>query len=74
MGPTDVGKTEVAKCLSEELGVKLIRFDMSEYTEMHTASKLIGSPPGYVGYEEGGLLTDAIKKVPYNIKIILKNL
>lgn len=70
VGPTGVGKTEVAKCLSEELGVKLIRFDMSEYTEKHTASKLIGSPPGYVGYEEGGLLTDAIKKTPYSILLL----
>ena len=70
VGPTGVGKTEVAKCLSEELGVKLIRFDMSEYTEKHTASKLIGSPPGYVGYEEGGLLTDAIKKAPYSILLL----
>lgn len=70
VGPTGVGKTEVAKCLSEELGVKLIRFDMSEYTEKHTASKLIGSPPGYVGYEEGGLLTDAIRKSPYSILLL----
>ena len=70
VGPTGVGKTELAKCLSEELGVKLIRFDMSEYTEKHTASKLIGSPPGYVGYEEGGLLTDAIRKTPYSILLL----
>ena len=70
VGPTGVGKTELAKCLSEELGVKLIRFDMSEYTEKHTASKLIGSPPGYVGYEEGGLLTDAIRKTPYCILLL----
>ena len=70
VGPTGVGKTEVVKCLAEELGVKLIRFDMSEYTEKHTASKLIGSPPGYVGYEEGGLLTDAIKKAPYSILLL----
>ncbi|MBP3886800.1 MAG: AAA family ATPase [Cellulosilyticum sp.] len=70
VGPTGVGKTELAKSLSEELGVKLIRFDMSEYTEKHTASKLIGSPPGYVGYEEGGLLTDAIRKNPYCILLL----
>lgn len=70
VGPTGVGKTELAKCLSEELGVKLIRFDMSEYTEKYTASKLIGSPPGYVGYEEGGLLTDAIKKAPHSILLL----
>ena len=70
VGPTGVGKTELAKTLSKELGVKLIRFDMSEYTEKHTASKLIGSPPGYVGYEEGGLLTDAIRKTPYSILLL----
>lgn len=70
VGPTGVGKTELAKCLAEELGIKLIRFDMSEYTEKHTASKLIGSPPGYVGYEEGGLLTDAIKKAPYSVLLL----
>lgn len=70
VGPTGVGKTELAKCLADELGVKLIRFDMSEYTEKHTASKLIGSPPGYVGYEEGGLLTDAIRKTPYCILLL----
>lgn len=70
VGPTGVGKTELAKCLSEELGIKLIRFDMSEYTEKHTASKLIGSPPGYVGYEEGGLLTDAIRKAPHSILLL----
>ena len=70
VGPTGVGKTELAKSLAEELGIKLIRFDMSEYTEKHTASKLIGSPPGYVGYEEGGLLTDAIRKTPYCILLL----
>nr|WP_302598051.1 ATP-dependent Clp protease ATP-binding subunit ClpA [uncultured Cellulosilyticum sp.] len=70
VGPTGVGKTEIAKCLANELGVKLIRFDMSEYTEKHTASKLIGSPPGYVGYEEGGLLTDAIRKTPYCVLLL----
>lgn len=70
VGPTGVGKTEIAKCLAQELGVKLLRFDMSEYTEKHTASKLIGSPPGYVGYEEGGLLTDAIKKSPHCVLLL----
>ncbi len=63
-GPTGVGKTEVARCLSAELGVKLVRFDMSEYEEKHAVSKLIGSPAGYVGYEEGGLLTEEIRKAP----------
>lgn len=70
VGPTGVGKTEIAKCLANELGVKLIRFDMSEYGEKHTASKLIGSPPGYIGYEEGGLLTDAIRKSPYCVLLL----
>lgn len=70
VGPTGVGKTEVAKTLSNSLGVKLLRFDMSEYTEKHAASKLIGAPPGYVGYEEGGLLTDTIRKNPYSILLL----
>ncbi len=64
VGPTGVGKTEVAKVLAAELGISLIRFDMSEYTEKHTVAKLIGSPAGYIGYEDGGLLTDAIRKTP----------
>lgn len=64
VGPTGVGKTEVCRVLAKELGVELVRFDMSEYTEKHTVSKLIGSPAGYVGYDEGGLLTDAIRKTP----------
>ena len=64
VGPTGVGKTEVAKVLASELGIALQRFDMSEYTEKHTVAKLIGSPAGYVGYEDGGLLTDAIRKTP----------
>ena len=64
VGPTGVGKTEVARVLSKELGIPLTRFDMSEYTEKHTVAKLIGSPAGYVGYEDGGLLTDAIRKSP----------
>ena len=64
VGPTGVGKTEVARVLAKELGISLVRFDMSEYTEKHTVAKLIGSPAGYVGYEDGGLLTDAIRKTP----------
>lgn len=64
VGPTGVGKTELAKSLAEELGIGLVRFDMSEYAEKHTVAKLIGSPAGYVGYEDGGLLTDAIRKTP----------
>ena len=64
VGPTGVGKTEVAKVLASELGISLQRFDMNEYTEKHTVAKLIGSPAGYVGYEDGGLLTDAIRKTP----------
>jgi ATP-dependent Clp protease ATP-binding subunit ClpA len=70
VGPTGVGKTETAKALADELGVKLIRFDMSEYAEKHTVAKLIGSPAGYVGYEEGGLLTDAIRKTPYSVLLL----
>ena len=64
VGPTGVGKTEVARVMSKELGIALIRFDMSEYTEKHAVAKLIGSPAGYIGYEDGGLLTDAIRKNP----------
>ena len=64
VGPTGVGKTEVARVLAQELGVELVRFDMSEYTEKHTVAKLIGSPAGYVGYDDGGLLTDSIRKTP----------
>lgn len=64
VGPTGVGKTEVCKVLAKQLGIELVRFDMSEYTEKHTVAKLIGSPAGYVGYDDGGLLTDAIRKNP----------
>ncbi len=69
-GPTGVGKTEVAKQLARIMGVELIRFDMSEYMESHAVSRLIGAPPGYVGYEQGGLLTDAINKHPYAILLL----
>jgi ATP-dependent Clp protease ATP-binding subunit ClpA len=70
VGPTGVGKTEVARVLAKELGIELIRFDMSEYTEKHTVAKLIGSPAGYVGYEDGGLLTDAIRKSPNAVLLL----
>ncbi len=69
-GPTGVGKTEVAKQLSDHLGNKFIRFDMSEYMEKHTVARLIGAPPGYVGFEEGGLLTEAITKSPYCVLLL----
>ncbi|PID45163.1 MAG: ATP-dependent Clp protease ATP-binding subunit ClpA [Proteobacteria bacterium] len=69
-GPTGVGKTEVTKQLSEHLGIKLLRFDMSEYMERHTVSRLIGAPPGYVGYDEGGLLTDAVNKNPHAVLLL----
>lgn len=67
VGPTGVGKTEIAKVLAEELGIELIRFDMSEYEEKHAVAKLIGAPAGYVGYEEGGLLTERIRKQPHAV-------
>lgn len=70
VGPTGVGKTEIAKVLAAELGIALQRFDMSEYTEKHTVAKLIGSPAGYVGYEDGGLLTDAIRKTPHCVLLL----
>jgi ATP-dependent Clp protease ATP-binding subunit ClpA len=70
VGPTGVGKTELARQLAEILGVPMHRFDMSEYQEKHTVSRLIGSPPGYVGYEEGGLLTDAIRKHPHSVVLL----
>lgn len=70
VGPTGVGKTEVAKVLAKELNIELVRFDMSEYAEKHTVAKLIGSPAGYVGYEDGGLLTDAIRKTPHCVLLL----
>lgn len=69
-GPTGVGKTEVAKQLAEQMGIPFLRFDMSEYLEKHSVSRLVGAPPGYVGYEEGGLLTDAVTKNPYSIVLM----
>lgn len=70
VGPTGVGKTEIAKRLAEELGIRLIRFDMSEYEEKHAVAKLIGAPAGYVGYEEGGLLTEEIRKHPHAVLLL----
>lgn len=70
VGPTGVGKTELARQLADQLGISLHRFDMSEYQEKHTVSRLIGSPPGYVGYEEGGLLTDAIRRTPHAVVLL----
>lgn len=70
VGPTGVGKTEIAKRLAGELGVKLIRFDMSEYEEKHAVAKLIGAPAGYVGYEEGGLLTEEVRKNPHAVLLL----
>ncbi|MCG8557970.1 MAG: ATP-dependent Clp protease ATP-binding subunit ClpA, partial [Proteobacteria bacterium] len=69
-GPTGVGKTELAKQLSLVLGVELLRYDMSEYSERHTVSRLIGAPPGYVGFDQGGLLTDAVRKHPYSVVVL----
>jgi ATP-dependent Clp protease ATP-binding subunit ClpA len=69
-GPTGVGKTEVAKRLAEVLGVKLLRFDMSEYMERHSVSRLIGAPPGYVGFDQGGLLTDGVDQNPYCVLLL----
>ncbi|WP_156493116.1 AAA family ATPase, partial [Oleiphilus sp. HI0125] len=69
-GPTGVGKTEVTKQLSKVMGVELVRFDMSEYMERHTVSRLIGAPPGYVGYDQGGLLTEAVNKNPHCILLL----
>lgn len=70
VGPTGVGKTELCVQLSKSLGVPLIRFDMSEYQEKHTVSRLVGSPPGYVGFDEGGLLTDAVRRQPHSILLL----
>ena len=64
-GPTGVGKTEVAKQLADTLGVELLRFDMSEYMEKHAVSRLIGAPPGYVGFDQGGMLTDGVDQHPH---------
>ncbi len=69
-GPTGVGKTELARQLASQMGIEFIRFDMSEYMERHTVSRLIGAPPGYVGYEEGGLLTDAVHKFPHAVLLL----
>ena len=70
VGPTGVGKTEIAKQLANILGINFLRFDMSEYQEKHSVAKLIGSPPGYVGYEKGGLLTEAIRKNPHTVLLL----
>ena len=69
-GPTGVGKTEAARQLAESLGINLIRFDMSEYMERHSVSRLIGAPPGYVGFDQGGLLTDAVDQTPYAVLLL----
>ena len=70
MGPTGVGKTEVAKQLAANMGIEFLRFDMSEYMEKHAVSRLIGAPPGYVGFEQGGILTDSIRKHPHSILLL----
>lgn len=70
VGPTGVGKTEIARTLAKQLGISLVRFDMSEYAEKHAVAKLIGAPAGYVGYEEGGLLTDTIRKTPHCVLLL----
>ena len=69
-GPTGVGKTEVCRQLAKLLGLELVRFDMSEYMERHTVSRLIGAPPGYVGFDQGGLLTDAVSKAPHCVVLL----
>lgn len=76
LGPTGVGKTELAKSLAEVLfndEKSIIRIDMSEYMEKHTVSRLIGAPPGYVGYEEGGQLTEAVRRHPYSVILLMKS-
>ncbi|KPU82445.1 Clp protease ClpX, partial [Marinosulfonomonas sp. PRT-SC04] len=69
-GPTGVGKTEVAKQLADVLGVKMLRFDMSEYMEKHAVSRLIGAPPGYIGFDQGGLLTDSVDQHPHCVLLL----
>jgi len=69
-GPTGVGKTELAKQLAQQMGIELLRYDMSEYSERHTVSRLIGAPPGYVGFDQGGLLTDAVRKHPHAVVVL----
>src|SRR5208282_3224262 len=69
-GPTGVGKTEVARQLAATMGIELVRFDMSEYMERHSISRLIGAPPGYVGFDQGGLLTDAIDQHPHAVLLL----
>ena len=69
-GPTGVGKTEVAKQLALSLGVELLRFDMSEYMEKHAVSRLIGAPPGYVGFDQGGMLTDGVDQHPHCVLLL----
>ena len=73
VGPTGVGKTELAKQLAEYLSLTLHRFDMSEYQEKHSVARLIGSPPGYVGYEEGGLLTEAVRRTLTRFFFLMKS-
>jgi len=69
-GPTGVGKTEMARCLAEIMGVNFLRFDMSEYMEKHAVARLIGAPPGYIGFEQGGLLSEGIRKTPYCVLLL----
>ncbi len=69
-GPTGVGKTEVAKQLASSLSIELLRFDMSEYMERHTVARLIGAPPGYIGFDQGGLLTDAVDQNPHAVLLL----